>query len=246
MAQEAYYEQGRVLSENGDYAGAIAAFTRAGDYSDAKTQVENLSISAMAAAKTGDVVLFGSYEQDNRKKNGPELIDWIVLETDRKTVTLISRYALDCLMYNAERERVTWETCTLRTWLNGTFLQTAFSAEEQKRLQTVTVSADKNPNFDMDPGNATQDRVYLLSVTEVEKYFSTDSARVCMLTAYAKAQGATANSSGACPWWLRTPGVGGNTRAAWVRGDSVPDEFGDYVNTSGHAVRPVVVVGLSD
>ena len=37
--------------------------------------------------------------------------------------------------------------CTLRTWLNGTLLQAAFSAEEQKRLQTVTVSADKNDDL---------------------------------------------------------------------------------------------------
>ncbi len=74
-------------------------------------------------------------------------------------------------------------------------------------IPTVTVSADKNPEYSTDPGNATQDKVFLLSITEANEYFSSDSARQCKHTAYAIANGAYRNpDNGTCSWWLRSPG----------------------------------------
>ena len=108
----------------------------------------------------------------------------------------------------------------------------------------MTVSADKNPKYSTNPGKATQDRVWLLSIPEAEKYFSTDKARICTLTAYAKAQGAWTGSSGTCWWWLRSPGHY-STYAAYVHSDGSILYSGRIVDYSSIAVRPVVVVGLS-
>ena len=203
-----------------------------------------LKAATQARVKAGDIVTFGHYPQNADGKDKTP-IEWIVLKTDGKTAMLISRYALDSCHYYPTGKDVTWETCTLRRWLNGTFLETAFSPEEQKRLQTVMVTPDKNPEYDTNPGKATQDRVFLLSIAEAKKYFSTDSERVCKPTPYAEAQGAWTDNSGTCWWWLRSPG-GSSNYAANVYTDGSVYHYGLYVFTIYLAVRPVVVVGLSN
>ena len=247
LAQKAYYHQGTALKQSGDYTGALTAFRSARSCSDAAAQVLDLSILCIVAANAGDMVTFGSYEQDGNTGNGTEPIEWIVLEADRKTATLISRYALECQKYNREREDVTWETCTLRTWLNETFLQAAFSEEEQKSLQTVTVCADGNPEYNTDPGGATPDRVYLLSIAEAGKYFGSDRARICGATVWARSRGAETNSLSACRWWLRSPGYH-SYDAAYADHTGYVNYDAQAVDSSAslYAVRPVIVIGLSD
>ena len=195
----------------------------------------------------GSILTFGSCEQDDDPSNGPESIEWIVLASDGKTATLISRYGLDTKPYNGSYASVpvTWETCTLRQWLNGDFLNAAFSAEERARLVTATVTADRNPNFDTDPGSDTQDTVFLLSIDEAEAMFSGFDTRKCQATAYAIAQGASASPEGESCWWLRTPGYV-SKRAAYVAIDGLVNAMGDYVSTGDtYVVRPAVVVRLS-
>lgn len=137
-------------------------------------------------------IKFGRYPEASKNENA--LIEWLVLKNDGSKALLISKYALDCQQYNTSRTNVTWETCTLRKWLNGTFISNAFSHEEQAMiLSTTTESAD------------TKDRVFLLSTTEAGKYFSSDSTRQCQGTAYCFAQGGDQDSDGRCSWWLRSP-----------------------------------------
>lgn len=166
-------------------------------------------VDGLKDLQVGDTVLFGKYEQDNNKSNGSERIQWVVLKRDGNKALVISRYALDCKPYNTTEEKVTWETCTLRSWLNSTFVNAAFSDAEKSLIPTVTVSADRNPDEDTDPGKATKDKVFLLSVTEANRYFSSNAERVCQYTEYAcLAAGynyATAYYDDCC-WWLRTPG----------------------------------------
>lgn len=166
----------------------------------------------LKAANVGDTIKFGKYEQDNNLSNGKEDIEWDVLAKEDNSVLLISKYALDCKQYNADYVGVTWETCSLRQWLNGTFLNDAFSTEEQSLIQDTYVSADANPKYDTNPGNATTDKVFLLSINEANKYFGSDDDRKCIPTEYAKANGAYTSSSNTkngvptCYWWLRSPG----------------------------------------
>lgn len=140
-------------------------------------------------------------------------------------------------------ENVTWETCTLRKWLNNDFINTAFSADEKIMIPTVTVSADENPKYSANPGNATQDQVFLLSITEANKYFNSNGAGQCEPTDYAVANGAFEFDSGNCCWWLRSHGSSQNA-AALGRFDGYIHNGGDRVNDGIYAVRPALWVNL--
>ena len=190
---------------------------------------------------------FGTYEQDNILSNGKEPIEWLVLAKEENRVLMISRYALDCQPYNTGQTDVTWETCTLRTWLNGTFLNTAFSSEEQAMIPTVTVSADKNPMYSTNPGKMTKDMVFLLSIPEANRYFQDDLTRRCAMTAYAREQVPKKFSLEAY-WWLRSPGYN-QYYAAHVdpyRGPylRININYGINVDRSDFVVRPALWIAL--
>lgn len=200
----------------------------------------------------GSIVTFGAYEQDNDTANGKEAIEWLVLDYDAESdrALVISRYALDCKPYNTEWVDITWEKCTLRAWLNDEFIKAAFSAEEQKAIPTVTVSADKNPKYSTAPGNATQDKVFLLSITEVNKFFKDDDARLCAPTDLAIKNGVWTSSSysvdgrATCYWWLRSPGYISDC-AARVDYDGYVFASGFCVDYSSEAVRPALYIDLN-
>lgn len=201
-------------------------------------------------ASVGDVIKFGRYEQDNDPSNGKENIEWIVLAKKRNSVLVISKYALDYQRYNMSYTDVTWETCSLRRWLNRTFLNEAFSAEEQNRIQSSAVAADKNPSYGTPPGNKTTDKVFLLSIAEADSYFGSDEARKCAPTAYAIAQSAYADDSDAeddsalCWWWLRSPGED-SFIAANVDIDGSVYTLGLSVFDDDVAVRPALWLDLT-
>ena len=209
----------------------------------------------MSKAKVGSNVSFGAYEQDNNNSNGKEDIEWIVLEKDDNKALLISKYALDCQPYNTEWVDVTWETCSLRKWMNGTFLKKAFGEKEQEMIQTTTVAADENPEYATNPGNATTDKVFLLSIAEGEKQFASDEQRKCVPTKYALQQGAytedryMVNGQATCWWWLRSPGSDQDD-AAYVSVDGRVNSVGllvdlDYGIYGGlHCVRPALWINL--
>lgn len=211
----------------------------------AQYKVEKLKNSAV-----GDTVYFGKYEQDNDASNGAEDIEWIILAKKEDSCLVISKYALDRKPYDVKHESVTWSTSSLRNWLNNEFLNKAFSEEEINQIPTVRVTADENSSYRTDPGVATSDKIFLLSIKEAEQFFTTDEARRCAPTAYAKAQGAYTNfgyqtSSGeaSCYWWLRSPGY--NQRyAARVDDGGFVYYGGDDVVYGGGSVRPALWITL--
>lgn len=172
----------------------------------------NNSQSKQQSIDVGDTYIFGTYEQDNDTSNSKEAIKWIVLAKDGNRILLLSEKGLDCKPYNNTFTNVTWETCSLRKWMNSTFLNAAFSAKEQKCIVNTSVPADKNPDYSTDPGNATMDKVFLLSITEANKYFSNNEVGKCVPTIYAIANGAKTSNSFTMDdavtsrWWLRSPG----------------------------------------
>ncbi len=210
-------------------------------------------------AKIGDGVFWGHYEQDNNLNNGEEPIEWIV--QDRRadgSVVLLSKCALDCKPYNTERVDVTWETCTLRKWLNEDFYNAAFSAQEQAKIVPVTLENADNPHWGTTGGNATLDRVWLLSINEVfyehsiDKVFSCaldEASRMCAPTKFAVAQGIdqdsyfTIDGVSTCWWWLRSPGRASKDAAdVDTRGDD--SYYGLDVDYGHIGVRPAIVIQL--
>lgn len=173
-------------------------------------------------------------------------IEWLVLEKIDKRILVISKEALDCQPYNTSKTDVTWETCSLRNWLNDTFLNAAFALEEQAMLSAVTVSADKNPDCSTEPGKSTQDKVFLLSIPEVNKYFTSENARQCVLTDCTVANRAYIDrTSGNCRWWLRSPGYD-QYRVTSVECDGSIDKIGHLVDLSNGAVRPALWIDLGE
>lgn len=157
---------------------------------------------------------------------------------------VISRYGLDCQPYNTEDEEVTWETCSLRRWLNGEFYETAFIPEEKNVILTSLVTADANPEYDTPSGNDTTDHVFLLSIDEVNRYFADDKARMCTGTPYCYEQGAYKDLNfGTCWWWLRSSGIGASLAAYVFTSGRVRN--GDYVNYDRDAVRPALWINLN-
>lgn len=195
----------------------------------------------------GDIITFGKYVQ---KVNGsPEPIEWLVLDEKDGEALVISKYALDCQPYNESYIEITWEICTLRKWLNETFFNAAFSREEQNRIITSRVKANKNPAFSTPPGKATTDKVFLLSIKEADKYFDSDDFRKCTPTDYVIAQGVYTSDNlnlggkATCSWWLRSPGYDSKC-AAYVRIFGSVNYYGASVSLSSDAVRPALRINL--
>ena len=243
------YNDAIALMDAGNIVEAYEALVALEGYKDSADKANSIydkyKVEKLKVAKVGDYVFFGAYEQDNNTSNGKEYIEWLVLEVKDGKALVISKYALDCKQYNTRNTYVTWETCTLRKWLNNDFINLAFTVDEKDMIPTVTVSADANPEYSTDPGKATQDQVFLLSITEANKYFRSDSARQCEPTAYAVANGAYVNSSnGTCWWWLRSPGER-RTLAALVNLGGGVREDGNSVISDDRAVRPALWIDLN-
>ena len=184
----------------------------------------NLSTAEEASGvKAGDIITFGRYPQTEEGMDQTP-IEWIVLEVQGGKALIISRYGLDAVQYNDEHTEVTWETCSLRAWLNRDFLNTAFSLSERDAIPMTEVDNSSAQGYsewewNTDGGNNTLDQVFLLSCAEANRYFGVGmnpkhniKARV-ESTAYAVSKGAfttkaytTENGSAAGWWWLRSPG----------------------------------------
>ena len=189
------------------------------------------------ALSAGDEFIFGDYEQDNNKNNGTEKIEWKVLTVEDGRALLISKYGLDSKPYNDIYEDATWETCSLRAWLNGEFYDSAFSASEKEQIQSLELSNLNNSEYGTEGGSVTTDRIFLLSIDEAESYFAADYDKICKGTLYAKENGAYADKDGHTLWWLRSPGDG-SAYAAFVDLDGSIDNNGDYIDDNSGIVRP--------
>jgi len=120
---------------------------------------------------------------------------------------LISRDVLTFRAFNSSGDEynVSWENCSLRVWLNNTFLNTAFNDDERKAILTTEV--DNSPpqgysKYVTKLWNNTEDRVFIMSYAEAWKYFATDIDRVCTT---ADRREIIWDGDGQM-WWLRSPG----------------------------------------
>ena len=257
---ETKYQKATNLNAFGKYDEAYAIYVTLTGYKDVDKQLaeDDNMIAAARDAKfaVGNYVTFGTYPQ-TKEGNDATPIEWLVLARDGDKALLISRYGLDAQPYNKDNTSVTWETCTLRTWLNSTFYNKAFSSAEQAAILTTNVDNSKSQcysGWNASGGNNTQDKVFLLSYAEANKYFgvtydnsSNTKSRVAP-TAYAIAQGAftysydkTTDSTDAGWWCLRSPG-NYQDRAAGV--DTVGSLGNSSVSNVSGSVRPALWVNI--
>ena len=190
--------------------GALAAIVRITAAGMAQAEIRDSYVDI----QVGDIIEFGSYEQDNDSSNGSEPIKWRVLEVSDGSALVVSEYALDVKVYNEAYESVTWETCKLRAWLNEEFYDTAFGMEEKALIAMTKVGNEDHPMYGTNGGKDTEDWVFLLSIGEAERYFEDDEDRRTFPTEYAIARDAYVYSDlGTVWWWLRSPGYHGRSAA---------------------------------
>ena len=225
---------------------------------------------------TWDCIWFGNYWQEdtNRdgradKKDARTSIKWRVLSVEGDDALLVADKNLDCQRYNDTYEDVTWETCTLRSWLNGygeeenvckndyssgNFMDYAFTAEEQEAIQTTDIVNNENLEYGTDGGNNTSDQVYLLSIEEATNPaygFSSSmedyaESRRALNTAFTKGQGAYTSEEyvGNGYWWLRSPGSY-NYKASYMFYRGNVYMHGNSVHDINLTVRPALHLNLS-
>jgi len=101
---------------------------------------------------------------------------WFVLERLDGRALVITEKIIDKRPYHATESEFTWETCGMREYLNGEFYG-SFGEADRKRIIEVTNENPDNPWYGTKGGNPTRDRIFLLSIGEVIKYFG-DSGQI--------------------------------------------------------------------
>lgn len=216
---------------------------------------------------TWDCIYFGKYWQNDTDGNGTadesdekERIKWRVLSVEGNDAFLMADQCLDYMSYQETEEGEdeeasvdqvqTWEVSSLRTWLNGAFCESAFTQEEQDVIRTTTV---KNDDTEWDGGKATQDKVYLLSLTEATASiygFPADvngesEPGIAEGTSYALSKSPLQSQGPQMNWWLRSAVYSEWFAAVVNTSGEVEDQWGAYKNIS-KGVRPVLHMDLSD
>ncbi len=209
--------------------------------------------------KVGETIKFGAFEKDF-PADGRDPIEWVVLKKTKDLIIVISKYVIDCLPYNIEAKDVTWETCTLRKWLNEEFYKVAFNSNEKKLIRTAGLLNATYSGAGSYGGNNTKDKVFLLSESDmVNPALGFDSFRViddknrqCEPTEYAIAQGLknefqnnflTNYNLDTVDWWLRNPG-NDNSMAVAVESEGYIPFGGIEVNNGRVGVRPAIGIRI--
>ena len=196
----------------------------------------------------GDIVVIGSYEQDNVLDNGKEPLEWIVLEVNEEEgkAWLMTKYCIDQAIFWHERVSRYWGNSTLREWMNGDFITETFTEAEQSVILT-TIVKNEDRNGRSAARKDTEDKIYLLSKDEVLHFMPEMPDRVAYPTEYAKTKGITLSpETGSCRWWTRTPGA----RKMDICGMRLDGRISAYgmqdVDWPTNTIRPVMWVRVGE
>lgn len=135
------YNEAETLFNAGKYAEAVNVYSTLGNYKDSKLRIEQIS-NRLA---DGDTIYFGTYN-DNP-------IAWKILKTESNKMLLITEKPIAEKPFTDDVKKVTWETSSLRTWLNEEFIN-SFSVDQQNQILSTDTGVSN-------------DKVFLLSVDEI-------------------------------------------------------------------------------
>ena len=179
-----------------------------------------------------------------------EPIKWRVLKVNGNQVLLLSDLVLDGQKYNAQSEVITWETSTIRSWLNGygasynnqrndysgkNFIGSALSSKERTAIVNTFLVNAKNSYFGTDGGNDTTDKIFLLSESEtsgdsgVEHGFVSGSEDITIYDEAGRSKSST---------YAKAMGIGSNMKyrgnsSWWLRSPGLYGSLAAYVRYDG-------------
>lgn len=134
-------------------------------------------------------VIMGNY--------GGQDIEWIVLDVQDDKALLLSKYVIDARAFNNTKKETSWKKCSLRSWLNGSFYNYAFSSAEKNIILKTELD---------DQDNVT-DRIFLLSELEVHHLIAYEGKELLAYpTRYAKDQGVELEIDNTAIWLVRDTG----------------------------------------
>lgn len=268
------YPQSEVTSKDGSIYNALKNATGWDENNDimiGETKYRRLKgeDATYSSNEKGQYNWNGSYKTYHYFKYEP--IKWRVLNRNGNDALLLADVALDDQEYNINLEDVTWESSSMRSWLNGygtsvnqpktdyskkNFINSAFTSTQMNAIKTTNVVNNNNINDGTAGGNNTSDKVFLLSESEVyntdtaagygfvKDYNTDDEARRSRCSTYAYAMGTWKNIKGNVWWWLRSPGdISYN--AAVVDNCGWVDGSGSFVSDDYDGVRPALHLNLS-
>ncbi|MBP0979962.1 MAG: hypothetical protein J6Q18_00195, partial [Oscillospiraceae bacterium] len=189
-------------------------------------------------SKPGDIIWLGRVP-----------MPWKVLENKGGRLLLLSVYVLDCLpfedfydpfYFSMSFDRTRWPFCTLRRHINNEFYTSLLTEEEMQRVVPVYISADDVLSFEKRE-DAKEDRMFLLSKPEAEKYLKTEKDRMAPVTSFATRSMLYIHFENYAYWWLRTPGQYSVEKMYVLDGTITSDNSivgGDHFNYLG--VRPAM------
>lgn len=192
--------------------------------------------SAHAGSLVGSEIEFGQYAQDDSGTKTP--IKFVVLDETENKVLVISSKGIDALPFNNEDADVSWETSSIRSWLNNEFMTLAFTKDEENFIVKSKIKTLPNPLYPLTNSVETSDFVFLLSYDEAESYFLLPEDRIAIMTDKVK-KAVFADKNGEGDWWLRTSG-GKLNRASYVRDFGDIQAGGSKVCDEAISVRPAM------
>ncbi len=211
--------------------------------------------------KVGDVVVFGDYCHHNNiygvyDENNP--LKWLVLEQREGKILLLSLQSVNILFFVSNEEYLeqkgngfTWKNSTIREYLNQELLYLMFQQDELSCISETVVQTADNPMYGTDGGEDTTDYLFLLSIEEAQKYFSSDSERRTQIVPDVELPQYDLvphqhylNTTDYYDWWLRSPGESSEKAACVGRFGDIMME-GQWVDTEEVSVRPAMWVDLT-
>ena len=121
-------------------------------------------------------------------------MSWRVLDCRDNKMLIISEKAITAMAYKADGSATTWEESDVRFYLNNDFYN-RFAKEEKSKICETANTNEANELYGTSGGRNTLDYVFLLSCSEVEKYFRHSEDRVVH-----------DQEGNPVMWLLRTPG----------------------------------------
>ena len=182
---------------------------------------------------------------------GGEDVGWRVLDGQESLALLVAESVIDCGPYNKELADVTWAECSLRRWLNGEFLQRAFTDDERKRICETPVGDNCDPSRGTPDSPDTCDMVFCLSTDEAKRYFADSWDRQAKPTVWALLNGvdvcdwAEYAFFGCAWWWLRSTG-GSSATAACIFESGFIEESMMPVACDSIGIRPAIWIRLNN
>jgi len=219
-------------------AGIVTVRATVANGADATTDfMQDFSITVSAAPtprpRVGEIIQFGGR-------------DWRVLEVQSDRALLLHETVIVNQPYHNTHGAVTWATSSSRAWLNGAFFNSFSAVDRARILETHIVNSD-NPWSGTTGGTNTTDRIFILSVEEVVRYFgdsellelgrnegnrdgSIDRLHDIWIE-WNSARSAYNDAGETSRWWVRTPG--GGERGSNSVG-AVHVGRGGYINLNGY------------